>query len=196
MNDTHDELEKEPTDDVSFEEVNEDGEVDAKTSLKKLREKIKQLEKEKQEYLDLSQRTRADYANFKKEVETHKAQDRKYATRRFIEQLFPVLDGYDMAQGNKEAWEKVDSNWRMGIEYIFGQLRSVLESEGVTRYGAVGDTFSPELHESIELTRVASESEHDKITRVLQQGYRMHDTVIRPAKVHVGSYESETKEGK
>ena len=53
-----------PVDDVSFEETNEEGELDARTTIKKLREKIKKLESEKQEYLDLSQRTRADYANF------------------------------------------------------------------------------------------------------------------------------------
>ena len=91
------------TDDVSFEDVNEEGEVDAKTTIKKLREKIKKLETEKQEYLDLSQRTRADYVNFKKEVDTNRVSDRKFATKRFIEELLPVLDSYDMAQGNKEA---------------------------------------------------------------------------------------------
>jgi molecular chaperone GrpE len=176
-------------DDVTFEEVNDDGEVDVKDTVKKLREKIKKLEAEKQEYLDLSQRTRADYANFKKEVENARATDRKYATRKFIEQLLPVLDGYDMARGNKEAWEKVDANWRMGIEYIFGQMKSVLEGEGITRYGSVGELFNPEIHESMELTPTVTESEHDRITRVLQEGYRMHDTILRPAKVHVGRYE-------
>ena len=180
-------------DDVTFEEVNDDGEMDVKGTLKKLREKIKKLELEKQEYLDLSQRTRADYANFKKEVENDRARDRKYATRKFIEELLPVLDGYDMARGNKEAWEKVDANWRMGIEYIFGQMKSVLEGEGGTRYGPVGERFNPEIHESMELTPTVTESEHDTITRVLQEGYRMHDTILRPAKVHVGRYERKEK---
>jgi molecular chaperone GrpE len=191
MKDTEkDPLENVSPDDVTFEEVNDDGEMDQKATLKKLREKIKKLESEKQEYLDLSQRTRADYANFKKEVESTRASDRKYATRKFIEQLLPVLDGYDMAQSNKESWEKVDANWRMGIEYIFGQLKNVLEGEGVIRYGNIGEIFNPELHESIEITKVENEKEHDTITRVLQQGYRMHEIILRPAKVYVGRYES------
>jgi molecular chaperone GrpE len=174
------------SDEISFEETNEEGEVDAKTTIKKLREKIKKLESEKQEYLDLSQRTRADYANFKKEVETNRVADRKFATKRFIEELLPVLDSYDMAQGNKEAWEKVDQNWRVGIEYIFGQLRTVLENAGVVQYGKVGDTFDPTLHESMELIIVTDEKEHDKIVQVLQSGYRMHDMILRPARVKVG----------
>ncbi len=176
------------TDDVEFEEVNEEGEVDARTTIKKLREKIKKLESEKQEYLDLSQRTRADYANFKKEVESSRVADRKFATKRFIEELLPVLDSYDMAQGNKEAWEAVDKNWRMGIEYIFAQLRTVLEGEGVTQFGKVGDTFNPELHESMEQIVVENESDNDKIMKILQNGYKMNDMILRPARVHTGHH--------
>ena len=172
--------------DISFEELNEDGEVDIRTTIKKLREKIKKLEGEKQEYLDLSQRTRADYINFKKEVEANRVTDRKFSTKRFIEELLPVLDAYDMAQGNKEAWEKVDQNWRVGIEYIFGQFRSVLEKEGVVQFGKVGDTFDPILHESMEHVPVDNEIDDEKIVKILQNGYKMHDTVLRPARVHVG----------
>ena len=174
------------TDDVQFEEVNEEGEVDARTTIKKLREKLKKAETEKQEYLDLSQRTRADYANFKKEVESNRVTDRKFATKRFIEELLPVLDSYDMAQANIEAWEAVDKNWRVGIEYIFAQFRTVLEGEGVTQFGKVGDTFDPELHESMEQVHVESESDNDKIVKILQNGYKMNDQILRPARVHVG----------
>jgi molecular chaperone GrpE len=177
------------TDDVEFEDVNDEGEIDQKATIKKLREKLKKLEEEKKEYLDLSQRTRADYANFKKEVEGARVSDRKFATKRFIEELLPVLDAYDMAQGNKEAWEKVDQNWRVGIEYIFNQLKSVLEKEGVVQFGKIGDTFDPNLHESMESVKVTDESLHDTIVRILQNGYRMHDTVIRPARVHVGRFD-------
>jgi molecular chaperone GrpE len=175
--------------DVSFEEVNEEGEVDTRTTIKKLREKIKKLEDEKQEYLDLSQRTRADYANFKKEVESNRLSDRKFATRRFIEELLPVLDSYDMAQGNKEAWEKVDQNWRIGIEYIFTQFRTVLEGEGVLQFGKIGDMFDPSLHESMEHVQVENESDNDKVMRVLQNGYKMNDMILRPARVHTGHFE-------
>ncbi len=177
------------TDDVSFEDVNEEGEVDAKTTIKKLREKIKKLETEKQEYLDLSQRTRADYANFKKEVDTNRISERKFATKKFIEELLPVLDAYDMAKGNVSAWEKVDQNWRIGIEYIFGQLRTVLENEGVVQYGKIGDAFDPHLHESMEMVAVTNETENGKIVSTLQSGYRMHDMILRPARVKVGHME-------
>lgn len=176
---------------ISFEDVNEDlsAQAGGEATIKKLREKIKKLESEKQEYLDLSQRTRADYANFKKEVDTSRLSERKFATKKFIEELLPVLDAYDMAKGNVEAWEKVDQNWRIGIEYIFGQLRTVLENEGVVQYGKTGDTFDPHLHESMEMVTVTNSAENGKIVSTLQSGYRMHDMILRPARVKVGHME-------
>jgi molecular chaperone GrpE len=176
-------------DNISFEDIDNDGEVDLRSTIKKLRDKIKKLESEKQEYLDLSQRTRADYANFKKEVDTNRLSERKFATKKFIEELLPVLDAYDMAKGNVEAWEKVDQNWRIGIEYIFGQLRTVLENEGVVQYGKIGDTFDPHLHESMEMVTVTNDTENGKIVSTLQSGYRMHDMILRPARVKVGHME-------
>ncbi len=194
MNDKHnEEIQEEVVNDVSFEETNEEGEVDAKATIKKLRERIKTLEKENKEYLDQSLRTRADYANYKKEVEQAKVADRKFATRRFIEELLPVLDAYTMAQGNKEAWEKVDATWRMGIEYIFGQFTSVLEKEGLTLFGKVGDSFDPMLHEAMQTIPVTESAQDNTVMLILQNGYKMHDVVLRPARVHVGHYEKTTE---
>lgn len=180
--------EKTTDEEVEFEEVNEEGEADARATIKKLREKIKKLEAEKKEYLDLSQRTRADYMNFKKEVESSRAHDRKVATKNFIGDLLPVLDAYDMAQANKEAWEKVDQNWRMGIEYIFSQFKGVLEKEGVTQFGTLGDTFDPMLHESMEHIPVDEESKDGRVVQVLQKGYKMGDMILRPARVRTGEF--------
>jgi molecular chaperone GrpE len=104
-----------------------------------------------------------------------------------------VLDSYDMAQANKEAWEKVDQNWRMGIEYIFTQFKTVLEGEGVTQFGKVGDTFDPLLHESMEHVSVSDEKDNDKVMRVLQNGYKMHDSILRPARVHTGHFDTKSE---
>lgn len=174
--------------DIELEESNEDGEVDARGTIKKLREKIKKLEAEKKEYLDLSQRTRADYMNFKKEVEANRIVDRKFATKRVMTDILPVLDAYDMAQANQESWEAVDKNWRVGIEYIFNQLRGVLEKEGVTSFGTIGENFDPNLHESMEHVPVDKEEDNNRIVQVLQKGYRMGETVLRPARVKTGEH--------
>lgn len=172
-------------DDVEFEEVNEEGEVDTKTTIKKLREKLKKLEEEKREYLLGWQRSQADYANLKKETESRRSADIKLANKRLIEDILPVLDAYTMARGNTEAWEKVESNWRMGIEYIFNQLNSVLENIGLTSFGKIGEKFDPSLHESIEIIKTNDEKKNDTIESVMTKGYKLGESVLRPARVKV-----------
>jgi molecular chaperone GrpE len=184
-------MEDKADDEIEFEESNEEGEIDIRSTVKKLREKIKKLEAEKKEYLDLSQRMRADYMNLKKETDAHRISARSLANRGLIEDILPVLDAYDMAQANKEAWEKVDKNWRIGIEYIFNQLLGVLEKEGVTQFGAIGERFDPELHESMEHVPVTDEKDNDMVVQILQKGYRMGDTVLRHARVKTGEYTKE-----
>ena len=55
----------------------------------------------------------------------------------------------------------------IGIEYIFGQFKKVLEDEGVVQFGKVGDEFNPNLHESIEMVNVTKEDENGKLTNCL-----------------------------
>jgi molecular chaperone GrpE len=90
-----------------------------------------------------------------------------------------------MAQSNKEAWEKVDAGWRTGVEYIFNQLKATLEKEGLVAYGVPGETFDPNIHDSIEVIKEEDASQHDTIAEVLAQGYKLGSYILRPAKVKV-----------
>ncbi len=175
----------EQVDDVTFEEVNDEGEVNTKDTIKKLRLKIKELEKESKENLDGWTRAKADYVNFTKEVEARRKDDIIRANKNLIEDLLPVLDAYDMARANTDAWQKVDSNWRVGVEYIFNQLLSVFEKEGVKQIGNVGETFDPTLHDSIETVEVENEADANKLSQVMQKGYMLGGTVLRGARVKV-----------
>lgn len=172
-------------DDVAFEEVNEEGEIDARDTIKKLRTKLKVAEAEAKTNLDGWTRAKADYANFKREVDGRRLDDIKLANRRLIEDMLPALDAYTMAQSNKEAWEKVDTNWRMGIEYIFNQLMGTLEKEGLVPFGSVGEMFDPTIHESIEIVQTDDTSKNDTLALVLARGYKLENYVLRPAKVKV-----------
>ena len=178
------------TQDVSFEEVNEDlpAQAGGVATIKRLREKIKDLEKESKTNLDGWTRANADYANLKREAEKNRKEDIKFANKKLILELLPVLDAYDMAKGNSEAWNKVDQNWRVGIEYIFNQLISIFEREGVTQFGAVGDMFDPNLHESIEHVPVTDEKQNNMLVDILQKGYKVGDVILRPARVKTGEY--------
>lgn len=180
------------SDDLQYED-DEDLENPA-TALKKLREKLKTCEKEKKEYLDGWQRMRADFANVKKEEETRRGEMIKFASEGLVEDLLPILDSFSMAFGNKEAWEKVDANWRKGVEYIYAQMYAVLESRGLTEIGKVGEQTDPRLHIAVEEVPVTKAEEIGTIYEVIQKGYRLHSKVLRPAKVK--SFGHSVEEGK
>lgn len=153
--------------------------------IKKLREKNRLCEKEKKEYLDGWQRMRADFANARKDEESRRGELIKFASEGLIEDLLPVLDSFTSAFANKEAWEKVDANWRKGVEYIYAQMYSVLESRGLGHIGAVGEKLDPRIHIVVEEVVTEDGAQADTIADVIQKGYRFHSKVIRPASVKV-----------
>ncbi len=173
-------------------ESNEDGtELSGSDQLKKLKEKIKVLQKEKTEYLDGWQRARADYANLVKSADDDKKRLRGMIEESFIEELLPVVDSFSLAMNNKESWEKVDANWRTGVEYIYAQLMNTLKDKGFSVFGAVGDSFDPTLHEAVSETEIDDSSLAHTVSRVLQPGYKLGEYILRPARVSV--YKAENK---
>jgi molecular chaperone GrpE len=174
--------------DVSFVDSTEDGdELPTKDIVKKLREDLKTARKEKEEYLTGWQRAKADYVNLQKDSDAKYKELRTMVTGNMVEDLLPVLDSFNMAMGNKEAWEKVDANWRNGVEYIHQQFLRVLADNNVTALDQVDVIFDPMLHESIETIPTEDESKDHKIAQVVQTGYKISEKVIRPARVKVYS---------
>ena len=176
--------ENEEVDDVVIEEESE--EASPQDVIKKLREKLKKAQEEKQEYLDGWQRERADTMNRKKRDEEERARFISLASEGIIEDILPALDSFDLAFGNKEAWEKADKNWRIGVEYIYSQLLSALEKNGVKQISPLHQTLDPILHEPIDVIETEKKDEEGKVLAVLQKGYQLNGKVIRPAKVKVG----------
>jgi molecular chaperone GrpE len=165
-----------------------DGEEDLKATLKKLRKDLKDARAEKMDYLTQLQRERADFQNFKKAESDRISQMGGYVREKMTEDLLPVLDAYDMAFANKEAWEKVEKNWRMGVEYIHQQLIKVLNDNGIDEISTKeGDTFDPVLHEPMENIETEDASLDHKIAKVIQKGYKAKDKILRPARVGIYS---------
>ena len=174
--------------DVTFDE--ESTPID---KIKKMNTKLKQCQKEKQEYLDGWQRAKADMVNQKKSFDVSRKEYVTYATEQFVEELFPVLDSYQMAFSDKQAWESVDENWRKGIEYIYSQLLSTLQNNGLSMVDPIGIQFDPNLHNSVESVDTVEESDDGKILSVVQKGYSLHGKIARPPKVKVGLYKKENE---
>lgn len=150
--------------------------------VKKLRDKLKQAESDKQEYLQALQRMKADVVNREKAGEELRARVGDMVKERILEDLLPVLDAFDSAFTGS-AWEKVDSNWRVGIEYIHAQFKKVLDDNGITAFGKVGETFDATRHDPIEETETGTEEQNHTVAKVLRTGYELGGRVIRPARV-------------
>jgi molecular chaperone GrpE len=127
-------------------------------------------------------RRQADFDNYRKRIEKERAEDQKRSTARVIEQLIPVLDGFEQAlAAHKEAEYE---NYRKGFELIYKQLLDNLAKLGAERVDPVGKLFDPHLHQALD--RAETTKVHDgTILEVFQPGYVFHGRVLRPAMVRV-----------
>ncbi len=175
--------------DLQFVESTEDGDsLPTKDISKKLREELKICRREKEEYLTGWQRAKADYINLQKESEQIRSNTSIFTKERIINDFLPAIDSFDMAFENKEAWEKVDKNWRMGVEYIHLQFIKVLSDLGIDKIETIGILFDPNIHNSVEIVETDDESKDHTIEKIVQVGYKMGERIIRPASVRIYEY--------
>ena len=163
-------------------------EENAQETIKKLREKLKIAIEEKQEYLDGWQRAKADFVNSKKRTEEILRDSITLANEGLIEELLPTLQAFEMAFANKEAWEKVDKNWRVGVEFIYNKLKDTLTASGLKEINPIGKVFDAKEHEATKHEQVEKESDNHKIIAVVEKGYMLGGKLLRAAKVVVGEY--------
>jgi len=178
-----------PGDDVVFEDNTEVTGADYSTKVKQLKEKIKELEKKNTELLDGWQRDKADFINSKRLAEEDRREFVKFAKADLVSELLGVLDSFDGAFKNKEVWEKVDKNWRVGVEYIHSQLLNVLTQNGVKVINPLGEKYDPKRDDAVENIKVDEEKNDGKILEVVQVGYELNGREIRAPKVKVGHFE-------
>lgn len=177
-------------DDVFF----EDGDISAKTEekIKGLKEKLQKCLAERKDYLDGWQRAKADFLNFKKGEEKSKDDFVKFAKESLVNELIPILDSFQMAFSNKEAWEKADKNWRVGIEYIYSQLLVVLKTNGLEEISPKQEIFDPWKHDCVETIEITEEKMDGMVIETMRDGYSLNGKVVRAAKVKVGKFQNKT----
>jgi molecular chaperone GrpE len=170
----------------SAEIVDEEG--NPKSEIEKLKEKLKVALEDKQKYLDSWQRDKAEFLNARKRDKQAQEEFIKFAKEDVIAEMLPVLASFEMAFANKDAWEKADKNWRVGVEYIYSQLKQILESHGLKEINPIGLPFDPMRDEALEYTPVENESDSNKVMVVVSKGYELAGKAIRAPKVKVGEF--------
>ena len=161
------------------------GEIVAKDEVSSEISEIDRLKAERDEYLAGWQRAKADFANAKKRMDDSLLEYRKLANEGLIEELLPVLQSFEMAFSNKEAWEKADKAWRSGVEYIYTQIKTVLQNNGLEEIDPSGQKFDPNTQEAVSHEMTDDASKTDTVLRVVEKGYSLNGKLIKPAKVVV-----------
>ena len=131
-------------------------------------------------------RLAADFQNYKKRVERERYERYTEGKKDFAEALLPILDNFDRAltQDKAEAENERDRLFVEGMELILKQFTDVLAMNGVTEIAALGVDFDPNIHHAV-IMEPSDSFESQKVSDVLQKGYKIGDKVIRPSMVKV-----------
>lgn len=132
------------------------------------------LEKQIAELTNDLQRTRADFENFRKQVELQKENERKATKFATVYKVLPLLDDLDRAVSSYEELKPLEKTLEKTLKEL--KLAKILSDKGVD--------FNPDLHDAIMV--VDGEGEKEVIAETLRPGYYYEGEVLRPAMVKVG----------
>jgi molecular chaperone GrpE len=142
------------------------------------------LERERDEYLELARRTKADFENYRKRVSREAAEAEVRGRAALACDLLSVVDNLERALAAAEPRDDgVPNHIAEGVRLVYEELSGVLANAGVESFEPEGEAFDPSQHEAM-LTRPGN---HGEIVEVLQKGYRLNGQVLRPARVAVGA---------
>ena len=175
------------------EELKEKKSKDEK-KIKELEEELTKLKADVDHWKNEYYRAYADTKNLRNNLEKEHSDIIKYRAMGFVEDLLPVLDSFHMALANEPTSQEL-KNYLVGFQFVYRNLVSVLENEGVKEISPnVGDKFSDKTMNAVDVTE--QEGEENIVTKVYAKGYELHGRLIRPAQVSVSkNKKEENKEG-
>ena len=143
---------------------------------------LEQLKEELQKQKELLLRTAAEFDNYKRRTERESIAAAEYTKAQMLKKLLPIFDNVDRAN----AADKDSVDYAKGVELTVKMLNEAVTNLGLVEIGKVGEPFNPEFHE--EVMHIEDDTLGENvISQVLQKGYKIGDTVIRPAMVQVAN---------
>ena len=136
------------------------------------------------------QRAQADFINYKRRSEKEKEDARNFADSTLILALLPVIDDLERALAAIPP-RQAKLGWVEGIKLIERKLKATVEAQGLSPIEALGEPFDPHFHEAL----MQGKGKEGIVIEEIQKGYKLHDRVIRPSKVVVGSGEPDEEGG-
>lgn len=177
---------KEPTEETETEagadkKINEGD--DEKKSFFKKKEKRDKSQEKIDELNDKVKRQMAEFENFRKRTEKEKSQMYEIGAKSIIEKILPVVDNFERGLQAVSEDEKEDA-FVQGMDKIYKQLMTELESIGVKAIEAIGQEFNPEYHNAV-MQIESEEFESGSIAQELLKGYMYRESVVRHSMVAV-----------
>lgn len=155
--------------------------------LESMRNLVSTVKQERDQFRSLLQRTQADFENYQKRIQRDLKQDLRYAAGPLVRDLLPALDNLDRATAAaKQAGET--GPLVQGVAMVQSQFLEALKRHGITRIEALGQPFDPNLHQAV-MQQASKEQPPNTVVQVLEQGFMIHDRVLRPASVVVSKAE-------
>ena len=133
-------------------------------------------------YLELAQRTQAEFENFRKRATRDISQAGQRAKANLVRELLPVVDNLERALATANPEE---DHLAEGVRLVHVELINTLERNGIRAFDPAGEQFDPTVHEAISMRE--GENGSGIVLDVVEKGYRLGDNVIRPARVVVSS---------
>ncbi len=166
-------------------------EVDAQEALSdemkillELQGKLEESLKKADEWRNEALRARADLENARRRFDIQSAENKKFASEGTLKAFLPIVDDLDQAILHAESKADKDTALLEGIKLVHRKFLQVCENQGAQSFFPLGEIFDPTLHEA--LTEMPSaDYEPGKIAQVYQRGWKLHDRLLRPAKVIV-----------
>lgn len=148
-------------------------------------EKLRKLAAERDQYLDIAQRQRAEFENYQKRSQKEREIERRYACTPLVFDLLPIFDNLERTlQAAQQAGES--GALVQGVAMVQSQFLEQLKRHGITRIDAQGKPFDPNMHQAV-MQQPSADHDPNTVIQVLEQGFLNHDRVLRPAKVIVST---------
>ena len=161
--------------------------IDSQVDLTTYQNRIAELEGQIKEAKEAQARANAEAYNARNRMEQETEKTKKFALEKFAKDLLDTVDNLERAIENSQS----DNDPVLeGVKLTHKSLIAVLEKYGVKVVNPQGETFNADLHEAVGIDPEASANQ---VGQVLQKGYTLHERLLRPAMVRVGSQEASSK---
>jgi len=148
-----------------------------------VREQLDEALREKEQFRAMAQRAQADLINYRRRAEEERYEVRRTANSELLLKILSIVDDFDRGIGLVPE-DAVAPGWLDGLSLVHRNLYQFLDSEGVTKISAEGQPFEPWQHEAV-FYEETPEGREGMVVKVIREGYKLHDRVLRAAQVGV-----------